>query len=132
MAVIIDGMRMPEGCFECKFVAFYPSRAYCLASRGVFYEGIDIFQNSRPDWCPLRPAPEWISVKDRLPESAGYYLCLDRLPGGTRYVDIMRHCNNGKWGEYDPDYGDEVGFVYTDSVTYWMPMPELPKGGDAQ
>lgn len=60
--------------------------------------------------------PEWISVKDRLPEKrCEAYLCsLDSclFPGG-QYVDIRVFGNDGKWRN--------------GTVTHWMPLPELPK-----
>lgn len=61
--LIIKGMEMPESCTECQ-----------ISQTGLFYRwcGIDIpgisndvegYTDSRPDWCPLRPAPDGL---DRL------------------------------------------------------------------
>lgn len=59
--------------------------------------------------------PEWISVKDRLPESHDIYLCcIDSLAfPGSRYVKTRMFYSDG-W-----EKGSEV--------THWMPLPELPK-----
>ena len=60
--------------------------------------------------------PEWISVKDRLPEgkSEAYLCSLDScfFPG-SQYIDIRVYYGDGKWGN--------------GTVTHWMPLPELPK-----
>lgn len=60
--------------------------------------------------------PEWISVKDRLPEKrCEAYLCsLDScLFPGSQYIDIRVFDSDGKWRN--------------GTVTHWMPLPELPK-----
>lgn len=60
--------------------------------------------------------PEWISVKDRLPEErCKAYLCsLDScLFPGSQYIDIRAFDSDGKWRN--------------GTVTHWMPLPELPK-----
>lgn len=61
--------------------------------------------------------PEWISVKDRLPDKkCEAYLCsLDScLFPGSRYISIRAFCDDGKWEA-------------NGTVTHWMPLPELPK-----
>ena len=64
--------------------------------------------------------PKWISVEDRLPEEDGYYLCCIKssLFPDRVYIDILE-CDKGSF---------EEGHIYTDTVTHWMPMPQLPKG----
>lgn len=61
--------------------------------------------------------PEWISVKDRLPDKkCEAYLCsLDScLFPGSQYISIRTFCDDGKWEA-------------NGTVTHWMPLPELPK-----
>ena len=60
--------------------------------------------------------PEWISVKDRLPETPDtYFCCVNSLAfPGSQYVKPLKLCGNGKWWK-DAD------------VTHWMPLPEPPK-----
>lgn len=61
--------------------------------------------------------PEWISVKDRLPDKKHEaYLCsLDScLFPGSQYIGIHTFCDNWEW--------DVSG-----TVTHWMPLPEPPK-----
>ena len=64
--------------------------------------------------------PKWISVEDRLPEEDGYYLCCIKssLFPDRVYIDILE-CDKGSF---------EEGHIYTDTVTHWMPLPQLPKG----
>ena len=64
--------------------------------------------------------PQWISVTERLPEEDGYYLCCIKssLFPDRIYIDILE-CDKGSF---------EEGHIYTDTVTHWTPMPELPKG----
>lgn len=63
--------------------------------------------------------PEWISVKDRLPEKKheAYLCCLDSsLFLGSQYIDIRAYSGDGEW-------------YMCGTVTHWMPLPELPKEG---
>ena len=64
--------------------------------------------------------PEWVSVEDRLPEEDGYYLCCIKssLFPDRVYIDILE-CDKGSF---------EEGHIYTDTVTHWMLLPEMPKG----
>lgn len=65
---------------------------------------------------------EWISVKDRLPESQGdvlvvafWHECWQPMVGW--YSEIER-----KWRIITP-HGEKVPA----GVTHWMPLPEIPK-----
>lgn len=55
---------------------------------------------------------EWISVKDRLPETAGWYLVF--YNGSTMQVAFFK---GRKW-PFDNHYH---------KITHWMPLPEPPK-----
>lgn len=57
---------------------------------------------------------EWISVKDRLPDVSGYYLCTYIIDNHRFYYD--------RW--FDKNYNK---FSTMDNITHWMPLPELPK-----
>ncbi len=69
--VIIKGMEMPESCFECPCVRHDSWRGedsyQCNNTLAIISE-----YSQRPDWCPLRPAPEWISVEVRCRECRYY------------------------------------------------------------
>ena len=72
------------------------------------------------------PVPQWISVKDRLPENGEYVLCWYEY---FRYGDFnamfaaygIGYCYNGHWG-------GEVANGTKARVLAWMPLPEPPKG----
>lgn len=70
-------------------------------------------------WADKHPKSPWISVKDRLPEVGDYVLIHTNL----------NHMFCAKRNNLDEM--DGAGFVvpigYFD---YWMPIPELPKGGE--
>ena len=83
---------------------------------------------------------EWISVKDRLPEEDGDYLCFSWLNLGGRSVPNHRVLSFTKRAEddYDMGYNGEKGAAWyrydsewgnckADNVTHWMPLPEPPK-----
>lgn len=60
---------------------------------------------------------QWISVKDRLPEGDGKYLCCTRL-GACVICKFMIFGNGTRWSTF--------GSV-ANSITHWMPLPEPPK-----
>lgn len=82
---------------------------------------------------------EWISVKDKLPEKDGEYLCVMNAPFVQPYIKVRSYAHNlysvDKYDFYN-DKG-ESGFYRYDSeygycranVSYWMQLPELPKEG---
>ena len=80
---------------------------------------------------------EWISVEDRLPEKDGAYLVTIEYFGKRQGIDIRSFAKDGETiNEYDLAgkkyvwyfWDNEYGYVSTNSVTHWMPLPEKPKG----
>ena len=85
---------------------------------------------------------EWISVKDRLPDTDGEYLCVCyfKLCKSQLYKicyfakdlyevdEIYFKDEKGKSGFYA--YDGEWGYYECRDVTHWMPLPELPKEND--
>jgi hypothetical protein len=79
---------------------------------------------------------EWISVKDRLPEENGRYLC--NIPIYEGYQEVLDFATNLEAvDDYDfyhqnhagfYDYDHEWGYVEVPAITHWMPLPEPPKG----
>ena len=80
---------------------------------------------------------KWISVTERLPEEDGSYLVTTNDFGNRQGVNIRWFAKDGEtvdeyelagqkcvWYFYDSEYG----YVSTNSVTHWMPLPEPPKG----
>ena len=64
--------------------------------------------------------PKWISVKDRLPEKPGTYLCYQ-----PKAADICA-LNTVRWSTQRGWMGKEVG-SRIEGIEYWMPLPEPPK-----
>lgn len=67
--------------------------------------------------------PKWISVKERLPEKNGYYLC---------WVETSLMGERKKY-EHRKLYWEENVWLFsarvfrTEHPLYWMPLPEPPK-----
>lgn len=92
-----------------------------------------IIQDLRRENAKLRArVPEWISVKDRLPEESGNYIvCCDdsscSYGEGIWYssdVVVVSEYYEGSWIWYEG--GTE--WSLENIVTHWMPLPEPPKG----
>ena len=79
-----------------------------------------------------------INVKDRLPKKRGKYLCIVDGLNKRPDIHILYYANDlysvdeydffdqkGKRGFYD--YDGEYGY-YEVEVSYWMPLPKMPKG----
>ncbi len=67
--LVID---MPENCYECCLNNYH----FC----DVTADGIDI--EHRPNWCPLKPAPELIEINygsDEQDWEKGYNSCLEGI-----------------------------------------------------
>ena len=87
MSVLIRGEKMPEDCLP----------------------------GERPKECPLVEAPEWISVKERLP-GREWVLCKCRAK-----IHEVLSLRDGYW-YHDPQHKFMGGFV-----THWMPLPAPPE-----
>jgi hypothetical protein len=68
--------------------------------------------------------PQWISVKDRLPEIGEYVLITHRTSEDYASLKVMEATRISD-GEYEI-WGDHG--ILADYVDYWMPMPKAPKG----
>ena len=109
---------------DCKYCGVKGSCGYYRTADRLIANGVTV--------------QEWISVKDRLPEEDGTYLtALNHHFGAHQGVSIRKFAKDGEtvdeyelagqkyvWYFYDSEYG----YVQTDSVTHWMPIPQPPKG----
>ena len=59
---------------------------------------------------------EWISVKDRLPETGGYVVCIAKRNPFSRFMPMVARIEKNGW--VNPITGQ-----YISEVTHWMPMP---------
>ncbi len=68
---------------------------------------------------------EWISVKDRLPESP--MVVLVYCPDYTNYEEpLIVKWIEGKEGMMFWDFDELSDRDITEDVTHWMPIPDLP------
>lgn len=63
---------------------------------------------------------EWIPVSDPPKEKGRYWCNVKSFSFPGRYYQTVL-----KW-----DDGFIEGRIYTDDVTHWMPLPQLPKGNN--
>jgi hypothetical protein len=68
----------------------------------------------------VQPINQWISVKDRLPDEDGWYLVCKH-----NRVRVAEWCKDCWYNESDLPIDDCT-------ITYWKPLPEPPKDGDAE
>ena len=107
MSVLMKGIPMPKDCLGCG-VQINP---FCV-TKGIIDFGT---RGKRPENCPLVEAPEWISVKERLP-GREWVLCKCRAK-----IHEVLSLRDGYW-YHDPQHKFMGGFV-----THWMPLPAPPE-----
>lgn len=80
---------------------------------------------------PAVSVPQWISVKDRLPDVAGMYIvtaCDEWCSHGEGIwydtVIVVAEYSGGCWNWND----NGTDYDIDDLVTHWMPLPEPLKG----
>ena len=114
-------MEMAEKCSECRFQTDY---YFCSAMPKNFCGNTS--DEGKPDWCPLKNADGWISVKDRMPEKeidvlvARYWV--DKKNKQRCYVEIAQRLGED-WLSDSDEY--KIGRHYDPYA--WMPLPEPPK-----
>jgi hypothetical protein len=68
-------------------------------------------------------APQWISVKDRLPPPEVKVLWWNETAdqAGVSSYEYMSHCNDTmiEWGD--------AGYISIKNFTHWMPLPKPPE-----
>ena len=65
--------------------------------------------------------PQWISVKDELPEVGGYVVCIAKRNPFSRFMPMVARIEKNGWV-------NPITEQYISEVTHWMPLPEPPKG----
>lgn len=79
---------------------------------------------------------EWISVKDKLPNKKGEYLCYVKSSFGNWMKIASFSTNLEKVDKYDfrgqqrsgwYSYDSEWGYIEHNDITHWMPLPKAPK-----
>ena len=74
---------------------------------------------------------KWISVKDRLPETDGWYIVWhgkDEFPHAAEHHFCVRYQCWNCFDSFDEAKANECRtHACNTMVTHWMPMPEAPK-----
>jgi len=112
-------------CFNCPYEDDVISTATC--KRNLAHEAIEV----------LNEQPQWISVKKKLPEQAGYR-CIVSAEYGDRkraYFIAFTGYGESEWYTYDVlfmekerESDNRVHHNY--HITHWMPLPEPLKEGN--
>lgn len=87
-------------------------RTFYEYSTGVYR--LQHVQDAWQAWQARASQSEWISVKDRLPESSKRYLTFSSF-----YMRIIT-------AYYSVDRGMWLGLCRTDGITHWQPLPLPP------
>ena len=80
--LVID---MPSSCKECLMAYTGYHSNFCFVARNIPSDiGHYVFANTKPDWCPLKPAPEeqeiWFD-DERSDWERGYNNCVREIVG---------------------------------------------------
>lgn len=79
--LVID---MPDSCIKCPVCASYQASAFSFREYWCSTNGKDVEPYSKPEWCPLMPAPEeqliWYG-DDSQDWDKGYNACLREILG---------------------------------------------------
>ena len=110
-------MKTPEELAEeyatPRFETYDETKGYQKAQRNAFLAGYQA------------AAPQWISVKDRLPEINENGYSEDVLLQ-TQFGEMHVSCFEKITGEIRVEWGD-AGFLCLDDFTHWMPLPKPPE-----
>ncbi len=123
--VIIKGMEMPKSCWpDCP--CLNGDEVVCQAVEGLL--DIGVLWTTRPDWCPLRPAQEWISVEERLPEQRinQHTLDFEYVLCSTTFGDVRPYKYGRRIGRGGAHFWNGAGYVDA-YVAHWMPLPKPPE-----
>lgn len=92
MSKAIAVFDMPKGCMQCPcmYVSDYDGECHCAITRESVEEYGEGKVGSKPKWCPLKPMPIRMSVRDELsdkynlqdnPYCQGWNACLNTIVG---------------------------------------------------
>lgn len=78
---------------------------------------------------------EWISIKDESPEYDWVLVCCYNQHDSP--ILFAKRYPNGVWQFWDksgmgPYCGDAFSSMSEESITHWMPLPQLPQDIDAE
>lgn len=80
MSKAILVFNMPDRCWDCPIHASYAESAFSSREFWCTVKGEDVNPKTKPDWCPLKEAPE--EYKDNwMAWERGYNTCLHEIIG---------------------------------------------------
>lgn len=78
--LVID---MPESCAECRLRFIYGSVHFCTAYEKRYDVWSQVWNNTKPVWCPFKPMPEKYDIpSDDFEYEIGFNRCIDEILGG--------------------------------------------------
>lgn len=110
VAELVKSLRLCDSasCTGCALYGFYDCGSIINPQAADMLEKLAAEKDAKK--------PEWINIKDRLPEKNSIVLvCMDN--GQYKVVLTSYLSSNGEWISYDKNQ----------KVTHWMPFPEPPK-----
>lgn len=96
---------------------------YKLVAHGEFHSTVKAFK-AGAHWADIHPQSPWINTKDRLPLLQGRYFVHLKC-GDVSTAGLTKVCGEICW---DVDI-NRHRYMDLNEVDFWMPIPELPKGG---
>lgn len=126
MSVVLN-IPMPDRCCDCDLE--YDCVACGITGTRHYRTGVDFDpSNQRHDDCPIiGELPQWVSVKDALPDAEGFYLV--RVEAVYKPIRVFEYKPTGIiFPENQNLWKAEDGTrCFNWFVTHWMPI-EPPKG----
>jgi len=75
---------------------------------------------------------DWVSVGERLPEDNTVVLACGHDEHGEKIIGLATCTTsiilNGEKYWSDLSWPKFIGWGFTETITHWMPLPELPNG----
>ena len=126
---------VPSACIGC----VYKDADECI--RALITDALDLIDDQderiaimQESMAALEKQQEWVSVKDRMPEQAGYkcLVCAEYGDGKKTVFTAFTGYGEAEWYTYDVlhmekerEADNRVHHNYR--ITHWMPLPEPPK-----
>ena len=125
-ALRICATHKEKGCGLC------PQMKYARCTERLADEAITIIERLRAENAALREkVPQWVSVKDRLPDCAVPVLVTYIGYDGNRHGDDVATRIDDWWLWWDGDLRSSDERV-TVKITHWTPLPEVPEEGEKE
>ena len=97
----------------------------CEFARDAFLAG---YQAAKDQFADVdKVMPQWISVKERLPEAGVEVLIFGKVFNDiSKILGVRARFNGDQSWKYTWE-SEDIHIYMQDDVTHWMPLPEAPK-----